>query len=94
MRKDANYYCKTCDVCQQCKRTQKKKYGLIPKNKGEVTKWSRVNVDLWGSKSIKNKNGWDFQIQVMTMVDPVTGWFEQAQLYNTRQAFLGICNLI
>ena len=46
-----------------------------------ITKWSRVNVDLWGPKTVQNKNGWNYQINVMTMVDPVTGWFEQAQLY-------------
>ena len=37
-------------------------------------------------KTVQNKNGWDYQIHVMTMVDPVTGWFEQAQLYGTPTA--------
>jgi len=41
-----------------------------------------VNVDLWGPKTIKNVNGYDYQIHVMTMVDPVTGWPEFAQLYS------------
>jgi hypothetical protein len=27
-----------------------KKYGLLQEKKGEVMKWSRVNVDLWGPK--------------------------------------------
>ena len=87
LKDDVKQYCKTCDICQRCKRTRKKKYGLLPEKKGEVTKWSRVNVDLWGPKTVKNKNGWDYKIHVMTMVDPVTGWFEQAQLYGNSKAY-------
>ena len=48
----------------------------------ETTKWKRVNVDLWGPATVKNKNGSDYKIQVMTMIDPVTGWFEVAALKN------------
>ena len=70
---DVTNHCKTCNICQRYKRTCKKKYGLLPEKKGEITKWSRVNVDLWGPKTVKNKNGWDYKIHVMTMVDPVTG---------------------
>ena len=40
-------------------------------------RWNRVNVDLWGPKSIVNVNGYIYEIHIMTMVDPVTGWFEQ-----------------
>ena len=71
LRKDVVDYCKIRDICQRCKRTRKKKYGLVPEKKGEVTEWSRVNVDLWGPKTVKNKNGWTYQIHVMTMIDPV-----------------------
>ena len=73
LQADIISHCKTCDTCQRCKRTRKKKYGLLPEKKGEITKWSRVNVDLWGPKTVQNKNGWNYQIHVMTMVDPVTG---------------------
>ena len=75
LRKDVERYCKTCNVCQRCKQSCKIKYGLLPEKKGEITKFSRVNVDLWGPKTVKNKNGWDYKIHIMTMVDPVTGWF-------------------
>ena len=71
MRNDVTQLIKTCDTCQRCKRTSKNKYGLLPKKRGEIIKWSRVNVDLWGPKTVQNKNGWDYQIYVMTMVDPV-----------------------
>ena len=88
LRKDVEHYCKTCDVCQRTKRSRNKiKYGLLPEKEGEITKWSRVNVDLWGPKSIKNKNGFTYEIHIMTMVDPVTGWFEQQQLYGTPTAY-------
>ena len=62
------------------------KYGLLPENKAEVTKWNRVNLDCWGPKTIKQKNGFDYEIYVLTMVDPVTGWFEYAQLYEAPTA--------
>ena len=43
--------------------TKKNKYRLLLKKEGEITlkrkerlmEWSRVNVDLWGPKSVQNK---------------------------------------
>ncbi len=87
LRKDVIRFCKTCDLCQRCKKQKKRKYGLLPEKEPEVTKWSRVDVDLWGPKTVQNKNGWDYAIHVMTMVDPVTGWFELQQLYSEPTAF-------
>ena len=87
MRNDIIQHIKTCDVCQRCKRTNKNKYGLLPEKEGEIIKWSRVNVDLWGPKTVRNKNGYDYQIHVMTMVDPVTGWFELEQLFDSPTAY-------
>ena len=52
-----------------------------------MTKWSRVKVDLWGPKTVKNVNGYTYKIHVMTMVDPVTGWFKCCQLYGPPTAF-------
>ena len=37
---------------------------------------------------IRNKNGKDCKIHVMTMVDPVTGWFELSQLKGKPDAFV------
>ena len=57
LQKNVEHYCKTCDIFQRTKRSQNKiKYRLLSEKEGETTKWSRVNVDLWGPKSIKNKN--------------------------------------
>ena len=80
MRADCEKYCKRFKDCQLAKKTNKRKYGLLPEKKGEVIKWIRVNVDLFGPKTILNKNGYDYQLHVLTMVDPVTGWFERCQL--------------
>ena len=55
MRNDVKEHCRSCNICQRCKRTSKTKYGLLPEKEGEVTKWSRVNVDCWGPKTVRNK---------------------------------------
>ena len=81
IRGNVQTHCSTCDKCQRCKKTSKVKHGLLPEKKGEVTKWSRVNVDLWGPKSVVSTNGNTYELHLMTMVDPVTGWFEMEQLY-------------
>ena len=69
-----------------CKRVGKKRYGLLPPKNAESIRWNRVNVDLWGTKSVVN--GYTCKLHVMTMVDPVTGWFEQGQLYGPPNAFV------
>ena len=79
---------KTCHECQLCKRAGKKKYGILPPKTAESIRWNRVNVDLWGPKSVVNTNGYTYELHVMTMVDPVTGWFEQRQLYGPPNAYL------
>ncbi|OEU10300.1 hypothetical protein FRACYDRAFT_247241 [Fragilariopsis cylindrus CCMP1102] len=80
LKADVKLVCKHCHVCQMSKNSGRKTFGLVPEKEGEVTKWSRVNIDMWGPKTICHKNGKTYKIHVMTMVDPVTGWFELAQL--------------
>jgi hypothetical protein len=48
---------KTCATCQMCKNAGKRKYGLLPPKDAELIRWNRINVDLWGPKTIKNVNG-------------------------------------
>ena len=82
MREDIYEFCKTCPTCQKCKKSFNNTYGFLPPKEAESTKWSRVNLDCWGPKTVKNvKNGHDYEIRLLTMVDPVIGWFEYAQLY-------------
>ena len=57
LRKDVQDLCKHCHTCQMFKKSGRKKYGLLPEKAAEVTKWQRVNVDLWGPATVHNKNG-------------------------------------
>ena len=41
---------------------------------------NRVNLDCWGPKTVKHKDGYTYELRILTMIDPVTGWFEYAQL--------------
>ncbi len=79
LSKDVKRHVKTCPVCQKCKR-RNVKYGKIPEKDIEnMTPWNRVNVDLIGPLSIKAKNG-NFALDALTMIDPVTGWFEVVEI--------------
>ena len=49
--------------------------------------WNRVHVDLWGPKSVVNVNEYTYELPIMTIVDLVTGWFEQCQLYDEPNAY-------
>ena len=49
--------------------------------KAEVTPWKRVNVDLVGPYNITPKNSnKSYEFRAMTMIDPVTCWFEMAPI--------------
>ena len=90
LRETVEQYCRTCHICQLTKK-QRKKYGHLPTKEAEVTPWKRVNVDVVGPYSVstpKQKR----QLLAMTMIDPVTGWFEIAPLeeassYECQRAF-------
>ena len=45
-----------------------------------------MNVDLWGPKTIRNKDGKTYKLHTMTMIDPTTGWFEIATLRDGKTA--------
>ena len=81
MRDDVYNYCKTYPTYQKYKNFFKNKYGFLLEKVAESTKWSRVNLDCWGPKTIKIKNDWDYNIYLLTMANPVTGWFEYAQIF-------------
>ena len=69
------------------KKTNKNKYGKLPEKLAETTKQQWVNVECWGPKTVHNKNGYDYKIYVMSMVDPVMGWVKLAQLYGPPTAY-------
>ena len=70
-------YVKTCHKCQLTKK-YRKKYGHLPPKKAETKPWQRVNVDLVGPYTVKCPNKKNYKWQAMTMIDPVTCWFEIA----------------
>ncbi len=75
MRKDIERYVKTCRQCQLCKK-QRKKYGKLPAKQAEKSQpWNRVNIDMVGPLTVKTPTK-THQLQVLTMIDPATGWFE------------------
>ena len=69
------------------KKAGKKNYGLLPPKNAETMRRNRVNVDLWGLKLIVNVNGYTYELHIMTMVDPVTGWIEQRLLEYKQQHY-------
>ena len=79
LREHVHQYCRTCDKCQLSKK-KRLKYGLLPAKTAEVTPWKRMNVDLIGPYTIKNSNDPAKKkprvLRALTMIDPVTGWFE------------------
>ena len=75
LRNAVGAFVKGCDVCQTAKR-QLKKYGHLPEKQVEQNPWETIHIDLYGPKKIKRKNGPPIEFKVVTMIDPVTGWFE------------------
>ena len=76
--------CKKCAECQQFK-PRKTKYGHVPpKNVGVLVPWDTVHTDLIGPYTITtdqyqvdgSTKEVTLQLTCMTMLDPVTGWFE------------------
>jgi hypothetical protein len=90
LRESVEKHCSTCHVCQLTKK-QRKKYGLLPPKEAEATPWKRVNVDVVGPYTVRTPTK-TYQLLAMTMIDPVTSWFEVAPLaestsFETQKAF-------
>ena len=80
--------CKRCDDCQRHK-PRKRKYGKLPaRSVGELIPWQTVHTDLIGPYSITAKQFQtdgtivekELSLTCMTMIDPVTGWFEIVEI--------------
>ena len=90
MSTQCSNFCKKCSVCQKFK-SRKRKYGQLPPQIiGELVPWDTVHVDLIGPYSLTaNQNQphggikeVELRLTSMTMVDPVTGWFEIVEVPN------------
>ena len=77
-------FCKKCPECQKHK-PRKRKYGHVPPmNIGDLKPWDTVHTDLVGPYSVTtqqyqpdgSQKEVTLQLTCMTMLHPVTGWFE------------------
>ena len=75
LRNAVSRYVAGCDTCQKAKKTGKS-YGQLPAKQVVTKPWEILHVDLYGPKKIKRADGSVLEFKVMTMIDPVTGWFE------------------
>ena len=62
-----------------------KKYGKLPAKSAEETPWNKLCVDLIGPYRILRKGKEPLILKSVTMIEPVTGWFEVTQ-YNDKNA--------
>jgi hypothetical protein len=81
MRKTVQDVCRRCASCQLNK-TSTLKMGVIPEKTVEEIPWERVCIDLVGPYTIGDDKRKDnvTTLHCLTMIDPVTGWFEIAQI--------------
>ena len=65
-----------CDTCQRTKLSNKE-YGRLTAKLAEEIPWNKLYVDLIGPHVIRRKvNKENLHLKAVTMIDPVTGWFE------------------
>jgi hypothetical protein len=77
--------CKKCLACQKAKPSNQK-YGKLPAKLAEENPWDTLCVDLIGPYKIERKGKTDLKLWCLTMIDPVTGWFEMKQIPNKTAA--------
>jgi transposase InsO family protein len=75
LRNAVSEYVRTCDACQKSKKASRH-YGQVPAKQIETKPWEVLHIDLYGPKKIPRADGTVMEFKVMTMIDPVTGWFE------------------
>ena len=80
LRKTVQSVCQRCQSCQLNK-PKKLKLGLLPPKTCEEVPWERLCIDLVGPYTIGDPKRKDHAIlHCLTMIDPVTGWFEIAEI--------------
>ena len=88
MANQCNILCKRYPDCQLHKQCRIKYGHLPPKNVGDLIPWDTVHVDLIGPYSLTAQQfqpdgetaSTELRLTCMTMLDPVTGWFEIAEV--------------
>ena len=79
MRTSVRQYVKRCKSCQVNKRS-KHSYGKLPPKQVLSIPWETLCVDLIGPYTIKGKDGTVLDFMCLTMIDPVSNWFEIVEL--------------
>jgi hypothetical protein len=83
--------CKACNICRTLKANHKK-YGKVPP---KLIPWPPLCIDLIGPYPFRDekKDPKNFiKLHCMTMIDPVTGWFEIVEVPTKRADY--IANLL
>ena len=73
-------------------KTVNKKYGKLPAKLAEETPPNKLCVDLIGPYKIRIKGKDPLILKYVTMIDPVTRWFEVTQYSNKKE--MTIANLV
>ena len=73
-------------------KTFNKEYDKLPVNMAEETPWNKLCVDLIGPYKICRKEKYHLILKAVTVIYPVTGWFEVTQ-YCDKKA-MTIANLV
>ena len=76
---------KKCPTCQRSKTTNQK-YGKLPPKQAETNPWDTLYVDLIGPYTTPQKIKPPLKFWCLTMIDPVTGLFDMAQIPNKTAA--------
>ncbi len=81
MRTTIRRYVKTCRSCQVNKR-HSQKYGHLPPKLVITNPWKTLCVHLIGPYTLKGQDGSSIDFMCLTMISPVTSWFEKVELPN------------
>jgi hypothetical protein len=81
MRKTIQDVCQRCKSCQLWKKSHLK-MGHLPEKTAEDIPWEKVCIDLIGPYTVGDEKKKDdvTVLHALTMIDPVTGWFEIAEI--------------
>ena len=79
MRRTVQNVCQRCQACQLHKPKLRKLGHLLPKTPEEIP-WDILCIDLVGPYTIGTSKKNEVTLHCLTMIDPVTGWFEIAEI--------------
>ena len=78
-------------MCQH-KKYPEKKNGKLPDKRAEETQWNKICVDLMFPYKICRKGKEPLMVKLVTIIDPVTRWFEVVQYSDNKT--MTVANLV